>query len=140
MEKSVSNNKPYFKEIANKIYPLRNNNYDFSHSHTKAFVKGCEHVWNTHVVPLQEWKDEATAKLIEVAQACSILESENKALKEENTRLTTKFIEEEHAADHPNENLSYWQYQQFTRAAITKLKEEIERLKVEVLKEKFPEN
>lgn len=96
--------KPNFEEKANQIVFYRwdtENDPDGTKANNfvEDYIEGCEHVWNIHVVPLQEWKDEATGKLIEVAQACSILESENKALREE-----------------------------------------IERLKAEVLKEKFPEN
>lgn len=85
-------------------------------------------------------EDDDLSGIQRVIKYLSETQADNKALREENTRLTTKFIEEEHAADHPNESLSYWQYQQFTRAAITKLKEEILQLKAEALKEKSPEN
>lgn len=129
---------PDFKIEGESRYPIRSSGKIYSIR--KAFRAGCEHVWNTHVVPLQEENQRLKNDLLDALDlkegkgptALSMAISENKALREENTRLTTKFIEEEHAADHPNENLSYWQYQQFTRAAITKLKEEIERLKAEL--------
>lgn len=51
-----------------------------------------EHVWNTHVVPLQEWKDRHIKILDGQGYRFEIerLESENKALREEIERLKEK--------------------------------------------------
>lgn len=63
--------------------------------------KGCEHVWSTHVVPLQETeKDlrilltERTRQLTESTKLKQQAESENKLLREEIESLKEQLLEE----------------------------------------------
>lgn len=73
----------------------------------------CEHVWNTHVVPLQEKAKYWEQQYADLGKtAADHLEYANKK------RLQNETLESDNKA----------------------LREEIERLKAEVLKKKFPEN
>lgn len=143
-------NKPDFEAIAKEYYPqgVVKESLSIPNDEWKPFINGCDHVWSTFVVPLQEKHRKASEAWGNAIRLCEEqiinvkeLESENQALKEENRKLTTTFIDQEVAADHPNENLSHWQYQQFTRVAITQLKndnqalrDEVERLKAYIQK------
>lgn len=70
------------------------------------FVAGCEHVWNTHVIPLQEQlnlekesnillhKAMTTAESRGVQKGREEMESENKLLREEIESLREQLLEE----------------------------------------------
>lgn len=122
----MENNKPDFEALASNQSDI------VDHDAFVGFVSGCEHVWNTYVVPLQErltlekesnhllHQAMTSAESRGVQKGREEMESENKALREEQERCLKAL---EQLANY-NKNLL----------------EEIDRLKSEVLKEKFPEN
>lgn len=126
-------NKPDFesmlKKNAFKIHPLDTEKAAVSIDHADWCF---EHVWSTYVVPLQERltlekeSNDLLHQAMRSAESRGVqkgreeMESENKALREEQERCLKAL---EQLANY-NKNLL----------------EEIDRLKSEVLKEKFPEN
>lgn len=94
-------NKPDFEQSSKEFVFTRDLGIDEQETAFLSYVAGCEHVWNTHVVPLQEkakyWEQQyadlgkTAADHLEYANKKRLqnetLESENKALREEIERL-----------------------------------------------------
>lgn len=66
--------KPDFESQSKTIYPTERRQ--------KAFQEGCEHVWNTHVVPLLSDFESNQRSVYSLNGRCNQLASENKALQE----------------------------------------------------------
>lgn len=123
-----ADNKPDFEQIAS----FRSDITD--HSMFLGFRSGCEHVWNTHVVPLQKELAHEVNQREEYFEDAQILLDDKKKLESEIKALREEMSDKSKTCADLTILLSK------EMEKVNKLMEEIERLKSEVLKEKFPEN